>query len=136
MPYYKRFCDFVHANSDIKVFLHNCGSIKAVIPMLIEAGIDALNPVQISAANMDPQELKDEFGDDICFWGGGCNTQQVLGVGTLKSVADNVRYLMGIFKKNGGFVFNQVHNIMGDVPPQNIVVMLDTAYEASFYDTE
>jgi uroporphyrinogen decarboxylase len=136
IPYYKRFCDFVHANSEIKVFLHNCGSIKDVIPLLIEAGIDVLNPVQISAENMDPQALKDEFGDRICFWGGGCNTQQVLGVGTPDTVADNVRHLMGIFKPDSGFVFNQVHNIMGNVPPENIVAMLDTAYEESFYDPE
>ena len=132
MPYYKRFCDFVHANSDIKLFLHNCGSIKPLIPLLIDAGIDVLNPVQISAANMDPQELKDEFGDKICFWGGGCDTQNVLGAGTPAEVADNVRKLVRTFKQDSGFVFNQVHNIMGDVPPENIVAMLDTAYEESF----
>lgn len=130
MPYYRRFCEFVHANSDIKVFLHCCGSIKPIIPMLIEAGIDILNPVQISAGNMDPKELKTEFGDRICFWGGGCNTQAVLGVGTPAQVADNVRELVAIFKQGSGFVFNQVHNIMGNVPPQNIVAMLDTAYQA------
>jgi len=133
MPYYRRFCEFVHANSDIKIFLHNCGSIKPLIPMLIDAGIDVLNPVQISANNMDPQALKDEFGDKICFWGGGCNTQQVLGAGTPTDVSVNVRELMRIFKKGSGFVFNQVHNIMGDVPPENVVAMLDTAYEESFY---
>jgi uroporphyrinogen decarboxylase len=132
LPYYRRFCDFVHTNSDIKVFLHNCGSIKPLIPLLIEAGIDVLNPVQISADDMDPQELKDEFGDQICFWGGGCDTQHVLGTGTPETVADNVRHLMNIFKDGGGYVFNQVHNIMGDVPPENIVAMLDTAHEESF----
>ena len=136
MPYYKRFCEFVHANSDIKVFLHNCGSIKPLIPMLIDAGVDVLNPVQISADNMKPQDLKDDFGDNICFWGGGCNTQHVLGEGTPDSVACNVRELMRTFKADSGFVFNQVHNIMGDVPPENIVTMLDTAYEESFYQTE
>jgi uroporphyrinogen decarboxylase len=133
MPYYKRFCEFVHANSDIKVFLHNCGSIKPLIAMLIDAGIDVLNPVQISADNMDPDELKAEFGDRICFWGGGCDTQKVLGVGTPAEVAENVRTLVRAFRKNSGFVFNQVHNIMGNVPPENIVAMLDTAYEESFY---
>ena len=136
IPYYKRFCEFVHANSDIKVFLHNCGSIKPLIPMLIDAGIDVLNPVQVSANNMDPHELKDEFGDKICFWGGGCDTQNVLGRGTPEDVSRNVRMLMHTFKKNSGFVFNQVHNIMGNVPPENIVAMLDTAYEESFYGTE
>ena len=136
IPYYKRFCEFVHAHSDIKVFLHNCGSIKILMPLLIDAGVDVLNPVQISAENMDPQELKAEFGDKICFWGGGCNTQRVLGTGTPEDVAGNVRTLVRTFKKNSGFVFNQVHNIMGDVPPGNIVAMLDTAYEESFYDSE
>ena len=133
IPYYKRFCEFLHANSDIKVFLHNCGSIRSLIPMLIDAGIDVLNPVQISADNMDPQELKNEFGARISFWGGGCDTQQVLGTGTPDDVALNVRMLMQTFKKNSGFVFNQVHNIMGNVPPENIVAMLDTAYEESFH---
>lgn len=132
MPYYKRFCEFVHVHSDIKVFLHNCGSIKKLIPMMIEAGIDILNPVQISADNMDPLELKSEFGDRICFWGGGCNSQAVLGSGTPRQVSDNVRNLVRIFKKNSGYVFNQVHNIMGNIPPENIVAMLDTAYEESF----
>lgn len=136
MPYYKRFCNFVHANSDIKVFFHNCGSIKRLIPMIIDAGIDILNPVQISADNMDPRELKSEFGDQICFWGGGCNTQGVLGCGNPDQVCDNVRHLVRIFKENSGFVFNQVHNIMGNVPPENIVAMFDTAYTESFYARE
>lgn len=134
LPYYKRFCEFVHANSDIKVFLHNCGSIKKMIPGIIDAGVDVLNPVQISTADMDPQELRDEFGDKICFWGGGCDTQNVLSRGTPQDVADNVRHLTRIFKQGSGFVFNQVHNIMGDVPPENIVAMLDTAWEESFCD--
>jgi uroporphyrinogen decarboxylase len=80
--------------------------------------------------------LKDEFGDRICFWGGGCDTQRVLGHGAPESVTDNVRRLMRIFKPGGGFVFNQVHNIMGTVPPEHIVAMLDTAYEESFYKSE
>lgn len=132
-PFYKRFCDFVHENSDIKVYMHNCGSIKPLIPMIIDWGIDALNPVQISADNMDPRELKEEFGDRITFWGGGCDTQNVLGVKTPEEVAQNVRELVSIFKPGGGFVFNQVHNIMGNVPPENVVAMLDTAYANSFY---
>lgn len=136
IPYYKRFCEFVHAHSDIKVFLHNCGSIRSLIPMLIDAGIDVLNPVQISAENMDPQKLKNEFGDKICFWGGGCNTQRVLGAGRPEDVARDVRDLVRTFKKNSGFVFNQVHNIMGNVPPENIIAMLDTAYEESFYEAK
>jgi len=132
MPFIRKFCDFVHKNSDVKIYMHNCGSIKVYIPMLIEAGVDVLNPVQISAADMDPRELKAEFGDNIVFWGGGCDTQRVLGVGTPDEVAANVRELACIFKPGGGFVFNQVHNIMGDVPPENIVAMFDAAYEEAF----
>ena len=113
--------------------MHNCGSIKPFIPLLIEAGVDVLNPVQISAGNMDPAQLKAEFGERIVFWGGGCDTQNVLPTASPAEVAENVRKLARIFKPGGGFVFNQVHNIMGDVPPENIVAMLDTAYAESFY---
>jgi uroporphyrinogen-III decarboxylase len=108
--------------------------IPDMVQCLAYVDVDVLNPVQISAENMHPQELKTEFGDEICFWGGGCNTQQVLGAGSPDDVARNVRELVETFKTDGGFVFNQVHNIMGDVPPENVVAMLDTAYEASFYN--
>lgn len=135
-PFVKRLCDFIHRNSDCKTFLHCCGSIKPLIPTLIDSGIDALNPVQISASNMDPRQLKSELGNKIVFWGGGCNTQAVLGRKTPQEVAQHVRELVSIFKPGGGFVFNQVHNIMGDVPPENIVAMLDTAYAESFYSAE
>ena len=132
-PYVKRLCTFIHENSDCKVFLHCCGSIKPMIPILIDAGVDILNPVQISAQNMEPRQLKQEFGDKLTFWGGGCNTQEALWRGTPAQVAANVRELVSVFKPGSGFVFNQVHNIMGNVPPQNIVAMLDTAYAESFY---
>lgn len=132
-PFIKQFCDFVHRNSDLKIFMHNCGSIKPLIPMLIDCGVDVLNPVQISAENMNPSELKREFGDQIVFWGGGCDTQNVLALKDPAEVAAHVRELSGIFKQGGGFVFNQVHNIMGDVPPENIVAMFDAAFEESFY---
>lgn len=132
-PFVRELCDFIHRNSDLKVFIHSCGSIREFIPTLIECGVDIFNPIQITAAGMDPAELKHEFGGRAAFWGGGCNTQQVLGLGTPEDVRANVRELVGIFKPSGGFVFNQVHNIMGNVPPENIVAMLDTAYEESFY---
>lgn len=132
-PYIKRFCDFVHSNSDCKVFLHSCGSIKDFIPILIDCGVDILNPVQISADNMDPRELKTEFGDKIVFWGGGCDTQNILDGRSSEEVAAHVKELINIFKPRGNFVFNQVHNIMGNVPPKNIIAMFDTAYENSFY---
>jgi uroporphyrinogen decarboxylase len=132
-PYYARFCEFIHKHSDIKVFMHNCGSIRAYIPALIEAGIDVLNPVQISAADMDPAELKAEFGDRIVFWGGGCDTQNVLGRATADEVGAHVGRLVETWKPGGGYVFNQVHNVVGNVPPENVVGMLDAAYEHSFY---
>jgi uroporphyrinogen decarboxylase len=132
-PYLKKLCDFVHRNSDMKVFLHCCGSIEPFIPILIECGVDIINPVQISAENMNPEYLKKQYGDKITFWGGGCNTQQILNLGSPEDVRQNVRELMGTFKPNGGFIFNQVHNIMGDIKPENIVAMFDEAYKNSFY---
>ena len=134
MPYLKKFCAHVHNTSDVQIFIHTCGSINPLIPHLIEAGIDVMNPVQISADNMDPIDLKAKYGDKIAFWGGGCNTQQVLNMGTPDDVRGNVRELISAFKPNGRFVFNQVHNIMGDVAPENIVAMLDEAYANAFYE--
>ena len=133
LPYVKQLCDFVHENSDIKTFIHCCGSVEPLIPLLIEAGIDALNPVQISAANMDPATLKERYGGKICFWGGGCDTQTVLPTATPAEVDAHVRKQVNIFKPGGGFVFTAVHNIMGDVPPENIVAMYDAAFEESWY---
>lgn len=133
-PYLKKLCTYIHDNSAMKIQLHSCGSIEPFIDILIDAGIDILNPVQISAANMDPQHLKSKYGDRICFWGGGCNTQQVLGSGTVEEVRQNVLELTSIFKPGSGFVFNPVHNIMANVPPENIVAAYEAAYENSFYD--
>jgi len=82
---------------------------------------------------MNPIDLKKEFGQKVTFWGGGCDTQNILGQGSLKDIEENVRYLTNIFKKDSGFVFNQVHNIMGNVPPENIIKMFETAYDESFY---
>ena len=132
-PYLKEYCDFVHRESDMKIFLHSCGSIEPFIPLLIEAGVDILNPVQISANNMEPEMLKEKYGDKITFWGGGCDTQNILPFASPEEVRENVRYLVNIFKKGSGYVFNPVHNIMGDVPPENIVAMFDKAYKNSFY---
>ncbi|NLG24581.1 MAG: hypothetical protein GX558_04450 [Clostridiales bacterium] len=132
-PYLKQFVDFVHQNSDIKVMMHSCGSVEPLIPHIIEAGVDILNPVQISAANMEPAALKRKYGDQICFWGGGCDTQSVLPSATPAEVAAHVREVVAIFKPGGGYVFNQVHNIMGNVPPENVVAMLDAAYAESAY---
>ena len=135
-PFLKEFCSRMHETSDLKIFLHSCGAIYKALPYIADAGVDILNPVQISANLMDPVKLKREFGGKLCFWGGGCDTQRILGAGDAGRVKENVRCLTGVFKENSGFVFNQVHNIMADVPPENIVAMLDTAYENSFYDNK
>lgn len=122
-PRHKQLCEYVHKNSQMKTFLHSCGSIYSLMPDLIDAGYDVINPVQTTAMNMDPQKLKNEFGKDITFWGGGCNTRTVLNTGTTEDVRENVLRNLEIFAPGGGYVFNQEHNIMPDVPPQNIVAM-------------
>jgi len=132
-PKYKKMWDFVHDNSDCKVFLHSCGSIYEYIPHLIDVGVDILNPVQTSARNMEPEKLKKEFGKDLTFWGGGCDTGDILPNKTPKEIKEHVKKRIEIFSKNGGFVFNQVHNILADVPPENVIAMLEAAYEFGFY---
>jgi len=132
-PYLKRFCDFVHRNSDYKIFLHCCGSIEPLIPALIDCGVDILNPVQVSAQNMEPEMLKAKYGKDMVFWGGGVDTQNVLGFKSPDAVSENVKYLTDTFKPGGGYVFAAVHNIMGNVSPESIIAAYDTAYENSWY---
>jgi uroporphyrinogen decarboxylase len=132
-PHYRQLCDWVHKNTPWKTFLHSCGSIYNLIPHFIEAGIDILNPVQTSAANMDPARLKREFGGKIVFWGGGCDTQSVLGGATPEEVREHVRERLGIFAPGGGYVFNQVHNIQRNVPTENVIAMLDAAREFGVY---
>ncbi|MFC1613963.1 uroporphyrinogen decarboxylase family protein [Gemmatimonadota bacterium] len=107
----------------VKVMLHSCGGIRELIPDLIEAGLDAVNPVQISCSGMDAAELKKEFGSEMVFWGGGCDTAEILPHGSVQAVADHVKRQVEIFSPGGGFVFQQVHNILADVPPENIVAM-------------
>ncbi len=111
--------------SEAKVMLHCCGSIHELMPSLIEAGLDAINPVQTSAAGMEPHRLKQEFAQDIVFWGGGCDTQSVLPLGTPLLIKEHVQEQARLLSPGGGFVFQQVHNIMADVPPENITAMFD-----------
>jgi len=115
----------------IKVMLHCCGGIRELIPDLIDAGLDAINPVQISCSGMDAKQLKTDFGKDIVFWGGGCDTQKVLPCGTPDSVKRHVQEQAAVLSRGGGFVFQQVHNIMANVPPENIVAMFDAINEMS-----
>lgn len=128
-PHYAKLCAWIHRHTRWKTFLHCCGSIYHLIPHMIEAGVDILNPIQTSAANMEPERLKREFGGKIVFWGGGCDTQQILPRATPEEIREHVRERLGIFKPGGGYIFNQVHNIQPNVPAQNVIAMLEAAYE-------
>jgi uroporphyrinogen decarboxylase len=124
---------FIHARSRAQVFLHSCGAIRALIPELIAVGVDVLNPVQVSAAGMDSAELKREFGRELTFWGGGVDTQGVLGSGTPAQVRDEVRRRIDDLAPGGGFIFAAVHNIQPDVPAENIMAMWETLRECGTY---
>ena len=132
-PYHRQVYENVKAHSDLYLFLHSCGSIYTLIPDLIELGVDILNPVQISAAEMDPARLKREFGRDIVFWGGGIDTQHVLPHATPQLVRQHVRELLEIWAPGGGYVFCQVHNIQANVPPENVVAMFEAALAFGYY---
>jgi uroporphyrinogen decarboxylase len=128
-PRHAQLCDYVHRNSRMKTFLHSCGSVYGLMPDFIEAGYDVINPVQTSSRDMEPERLKREFGKHICFWGGGCDTRRVLNRGTPAEVRDDVRRRIDIFAPGGGFVFNTIHNILPEVPPENIVAMFGALQE-------
>ena len=132
-PYHKKIYQYVREHSNIHVFLHSCGSIYDFIPDLIDEGVEILNPVQTSAAKMDPKNLKKEFGDKLTFWGGACDTQAILPNATPAEIREHVKERMEIFKPGGGFIFNQIHNVQSNVPPENVVAMLDAAYEFGSY---
>lgn len=113
--------------ADVKVMLHCCGGVRQLLPDLIDAGLDAINPVQISCGGMDAAGLKRDFGRDITFWGGGCDTQWLLSHAVPDEISEHVRRQVEILSPGGGFIFQQVHNILADVPPENIVALLDSA---------
>lgn len=115
----------------VKVMLHCCGGVRELLPDLIDAGLDAINPVQISCRGMDAASLKRDFGKDITFWGGGCDTQDILPNGTPEDVAAHVRRQVEIMQPGGGFVFQQVHNILANVPAENVIAMFDAVRQAS-----
>lgn len=117
----------------VKIFMHTCGSVRILLPDLINAGMDIYNPVQFTASNMDLKELKKDFGNDIIFWGGGVNTQATLKDGTPQQVSDEVKRIIDIMAPGGGFVFTTVHNIQEDVPPENFWAMWDTLMEHGKY---
>ena len=122
-PRHQMLCDYVHKHSGMKTFLHSCGSIYRLMPDLIDAGYDIINPVQTVTQDMEPERLKREFGNDITFWGGGMNTRAVLNRGKPEQVYDYARRMIDIFAPGGGFVFNQEHNVMPDVSPENLIAM-------------
>jgi uroporphyrinogen decarboxylase len=122
-PRHRRLFAFIKEQAPVKLLFHSCGAVRPLIPDLIDVGIDILNPVQISAAGMDLVELKQEFGRDLVFWGGGVDTQGVLTRGTPEDVAEDVRRNIEALAPGGGFVFAAVHDIQADVPPENIMAM-------------
>ncbi len=124
-PYQKELFSFIKSKTDAAILFHSCGAVSEFIPLLLEAGIDALNPVQVTAAGMDTARLKQQFGDRLTFWGGGCDTQHVLRNHTPKQIAAEVRRRISDLAGGGGFIFTQVHNIQPDIPPENIMAMLE-----------
>lgn len=133
MPFHQRVNDWVHAHTGWKTFIHTCGSVLALLPDFIEAGFDILNPVQCSAAGMDPRTLKDQFGDRFVFWGGGVDTQRTLPFGSPDEVRREVRERMEILGPGGGFVFNTIHNVQARVPTENLVALFGAVQEVRDY---
>ena len=128
-PPYKTLIDWIHRNTRWKVFKHSCGAVSKFVPLFIEVGIDILNPVQCSAAGMEPRELKRQFGSQIVFWGGGVDTQSTLPFGTAEEVRRQVFERCEILAEGGGFIFNSVHNVQARTPLENIVAMFDAVRE-------
>jgi hypothetical protein len=129
-PFHRRVNDWVHKHTPWKTFIHSCGSVAALLPDIIDAGFDILNPVQCSAAGMDPQELKDRYGQRIAFWGGGVDTQRTLPFGTPEEIRKEVGQRIEIFGRGGGFVFNTVHNVQANTPAENLLALYGAIREA------
>ena len=129
-PYYKQVNAWIHENTNWKTFKHSCGAVHPFVDHFIESGFDILNPVQCSAAEMEPQRLKDEFGDRIVFWGGGVDTQKTLPFGTADEVYREVRERVDIFAPGGGFVFDAIHNVQANTPIDNVVAMFRALEDA------
>jgi len=129
LPYYRKMNDWIHANTEWKTFKHCCGSIQPLLPVMIEAGFDIINPVQVGAADMDPRDLKRKYGRDLVFWGGGVDTQKTLPHGKPADVREEVLRHCEIFGAGGGFVFGAIHNVQANVPLENAIAMLDAVRE-------
>jgi uroporphyrinogen decarboxylase len=133
IPYIKAFYEHVRKVSNYHIIFHACGSVYQYLPDLIEAGVDILNPVQVGAKDMDPKKLKSEFGKDLTFWGGAVDPQHEFAFGTPQEVRKQAKRNIEIFKKNGGFVFTQPHNVQANVPPENVLALYETAQEFGVY---
>lgn len=133
-PRQKELVRHIKSLTDAKIWYHTCGSCYEYIPDLIDNGIDILNPVQIGLVNMQPEKLKQEFGDSLVFWGGGIDAQHVLPFAGTSEVRENVCRNLEYFKPGGGYIFNNVHNIQYGIKPENVETMFDTAYEFGFYE--
>jgi uroporphyrinogen decarboxylase len=132
-PRQKKLVGFLRERTRARIWYHTCGSVVEYIPDLIDNGVDILNPVQISARGMDPGELKRSFGRRLSFWGGGIDTQHVLPRASPEEVRSHVRRNVEALKPGGGYVFNSVHNIQGDIPPANVLALFDAALEFGQY---
>ncbi|MGL4393224.1 MAG: uroporphyrinogen decarboxylase family protein [Fusobacteriaceae bacterium] len=128
-PYFKKINDWVHENTEWKVAYHSCGSVIRLLDDFVEINVDILNPVQCSAKNMDPKFLKEKYGDKLVFWGGGVDTQKTLPFGNPEDVKKEVLERLEIFSKNGGFIFNTIHNIQGPTPVENILAIYEAIKE-------
>ncbi len=135
-PFHREVNGWIHRHTAWKSFIHSCGSVRALSPDFVAAGFDILNPVQCSAAGMDPAELKRDFGDRLTFWGGGVDTQQTLPFGTPDEVRAEVRKRLEIFGAGGGYVFNTSHNVQARVPVENVIAMYETLREFSIADCQ
>jgi len=135
-PFHRRVNEWVHRHTGWKCFIHSCGSIHALMPDLIEAGFDIFNPLQTSAAGMDPQTLKERFGERVTFWGGGVDTQRTLPFGRPHEVRQQVQERMRVFGKGGGFVFNTIHNVQARVPVENLLALYEAVREYRQYPSE
>lgn len=129
MPYYRRMNDWIHQNTSWKTFKHSCGAIRPLMGDIIEAGFDIINPVQWSAKDMEAKALKADFGKDITFWGGGINTQKTLPFGTPEQVRKEALECLEIFSKDGGYVFNTIHNIQAKTPVENVAALVNAVRE-------
>jgi hypothetical protein len=129
MPYYKMINGWIHANTAWKTFKHSCGAVESLMGGFIDAGFDIINPVQCSAAGMGPEVLKEKYGARLTFWGGGVDTQQVLPFGTPAEVRKQVLERCKVFSKDGGFIFNAIHNVQARTPVENIAAMIAAVHE-------